>query len=70
LQVKSYQLDKLIRYLADHSVTPQHELIERMLNDLGKRGTIECTVAEVGRWMEKSGMCADYRTILDASDSK
>jgi DNA-binding PadR family transcriptional regulator len=68
--VKSYQLDKLIRYLADHSVTPQHELIERMLNDLGKRGTIECRVAEVGHWMERNGMCSDYCTILDASDSK
>lgn len=68
--MKTYQLDKLINYLADQSVTPQHEQIERMLSDLGKRGTIECTVAEVGRWMEKSGMCADYRTILDANDSK
>lgn len=68
--MKLSQLDKLVRYLADHSVTPQHELIELMLNDLGKHGTIECTVAEVGHWMERAGMCADYRTILDASDSK
>ena len=68
--MKAYQLDKLVRYIADQSVTPQHELIELMLNDLGRRGTIECTVAEVGRWMERNGMCADYRTILDASDSK
>ena len=68
--MKAYQLDKLVRYIADQSVTPQHELIELMLNDLGKRGTIECTVAEVGRWMERKGMCEDYRTILDASGSK
>jgi len=66
--MKHYQLDKLINYLASKSVTPQHELIERMLNDLGKHGTIECTVAEVGRWMERNSLCDDYRDMLDAQD--
>ena len=67
--MKHYQLDKLIKYLADHSITPQHGLIERMLNDLDKHGTIECTVADVGHWMERNELCMDYRDILDAEEN-
>ena len=68
--MKYSQLSRLIRYLADRSITPQHELIERMLVDLGKHGTIECTLHEVGKWMELNGLCADYHEILDMQEGK
>ena len=45
--------DAFVTTLAEMSVTPQHELIVRMLDETKHNGVGEMTAYEVYRWMKK-----------------